>query len=169
MPFWAIICEPPAVQRRARELCPPAGPEGQQVSQSGDRRRRAAHCDARPRPARPHAAGQRRRRRFPEPLSGNTNSLARRILGDGGQGFGVATFGRVSKRAARWPESPRRAQFERESLYRALSPRGNPRLSTLFAVTRAMGLTITVEAGRATSRWLVGGAYASAFSASTRK
>jgi len=34
---------------------------------------------------------------------------------------------------------------ERESLYRALSPRGNPRLSTLFAVTKAMGLTLTVE------------------------
>ena len=37
------------------------------------------------------------------------------------------------------------AGIERESLYRALSPRGNPRLSTLFAVTRAMGLTLTVE------------------------
>ena len=35
--------------------------------------------------------------------------------------------------------------IERESLYRALSPRGNPRLSTLFAVTKAMGLTLTVE------------------------
>jgi len=41
------------------------------------------------------------------------------------------------------------AGIERESLYRALSPRGNPRLSTLFAVTKAMGLTLTVEqAGR---------------------
>ena len=30
------------------------------------------------------------------------------------------------------------AGIERESLYRALSPRGNPRLSTLFAVTKAM-------------------------------
>jgi probable addiction module antidote protein len=37
------------------------------------------------------------------------------------------------------------AGIERESLYRALSPRGNPRLSTLFAVTRALGLTLTVE------------------------
>ncbi len=39
----------------------------------------------------------------------------------------------------------KRAGVERESLYRALSPRGNPRLSTLLAVTRAMGLTLTVE------------------------
>ena len=35
---------------------------------------------------------------------------------------------------------------ERESLYRALSARGNPRLSTLVAVTRAIGLRLTVEA-----------------------
>ena len=38
------------------------------------------------------------------------------------------------------------AGIERESLYRALSRRGNPRLSTLFAVAKAMGLTLTVEA-----------------------
>lgn len=38
------------------------------------------------------------------------------------------------------------AGIERESLYRALSHRGNPRLSTLVAVTKAMGLKLTVEA-----------------------
>lgn len=38
------------------------------------------------------------------------------------------------------------AGIERESLYRALSTRGNPRLSTLVAVTRAIGLKLTVEA-----------------------
>ncbi len=38
------------------------------------------------------------------------------------------------------------AGVERESLYRALSPRGNPRLSTLIAITRAVGLKLTVEA-----------------------
>ena len=37
------------------------------------------------------------------------------------------------------------AGVKRESLYRALSPRGNPRLSTLLAVTKAMGLELTVE------------------------
>jgi probable addiction module antidote protein len=40
----------------------------------------------------------------------------------------------------------RAAGIERESLYRALSPRGNPRLSTLVAVTRAIGLKLTVKA-----------------------
>src|SRR6202161_3372315 len=38
------------------------------------------------------------------------------------------------------------AGVQRESLYRALSIRGNPRLSTLVAVTKAIGLKITVEA-----------------------
>jgi probable addiction module antidote protein len=37
------------------------------------------------------------------------------------------------------------AGIERESLYRALSPRGNPRLSTLFAVMNAVGLKLTVD------------------------
>ena len=40
------------------------------------------------------------------------------------------------------------AGVERESLYRALSPRGNPRLSTLVAVTNAIGLRLTAEAAR---------------------
>jgi probable addiction module antidote protein len=40
------------------------------------------------------------------------------------------------------------AGIERESLYRALSVRGNPRLSTLVAVTRAVGLKLTVEDAR---------------------
>jgi probable addiction module antidote protein len=38
------------------------------------------------------------------------------------------------------------AGIERESLYRALSLRGNPRLSTFVAVTKAVGLRLTVEA-----------------------
>jgi probable addiction module antidote protein len=40
------------------------------------------------------------------------------------------------------------AGIERESLYRALSVRGNPRLSTLVAVTKAVGLRLTVEMAR---------------------
>jgi len=40
----------------------------------------------------------------------------------------------------------RAAGIERESLYRALSVHGNPRLSTLVAVTKAIGLKLTVEA-----------------------
>jgi probable addiction module antidote protein len=38
------------------------------------------------------------------------------------------------------------AGITRESLYRALSERGNPRLSTLQAVARAVGLRVTLAA-----------------------
>ena len=38
------------------------------------------------------------------------------------------------------------AGIERESLYRALSVKGNPRLSTLYAVAKAVGLKLTLEA-----------------------
>jgi len=38
------------------------------------------------------------------------------------------------------------AGVERESLYRTLSARGNPRLSTLTAVAKALGLKLTFEA-----------------------
>ena len=38
------------------------------------------------------------------------------------------------------------AGIERESLYRALSASGNPRLSTLYAVAKAIGFKLTVEA-----------------------
>jgi len=40
------------------------------------------------------------------------------------------------------------AGIERESLYRALSIHGNPRLSTLVAVTKAIGLRLTVKAAQ---------------------
>lgn len=44
------------------------------------------------------------------------------------------------------------AGIERESLYRALSPRGNPRFSTLVAVAKAMGLRLTFESGSTRGR-----------------
>ena len=37
------------------------------------------------------------------------------------------------------------AGIERESLYRALSAHGNPRLSTIVGVMKAVGLKLTVE------------------------
>ena len=42
----------------------------------------------------------------------------------------------------------KRAGIKRESLYRALSERGNPRLSTLTAVMKAVGLKLTVESAQ---------------------
>lgn len=40
------------------------------------------------------------------------------------------------------------AGVQRESLYRALSAKGNPKVSTLAAVASAMGLRINVEAAQ---------------------
>jgi probable addiction module antidote protein len=44
------------------------------------------------------------------------------------------------------------AGVERESLYRALSGRGNPRFSTLVSVAKALGLRVTVEAQQPKAR-----------------
>jgi probable addiction module antidote protein len=46
-----------------------------------------------------------------------------------------------------FPKVATAAGIERESLYRALSAHGNPRLSTLVAVIKALGLKLVVEAG----------------------
>lgn len=43
----------------------------------------------------------------------------------------------------------RAAGIKRESLSRALSAKGNPRFDTLYAVIRAMGLQLTVQAAHA--------------------
>ena len=44
------------------------------------------------------------------------------------------------------------AGVKRESLYRALSPRGNPTLKTLSAVLKAVGLRLSTEPERPTLR-----------------
>lgn len=53
---------------------------------------------------------------------------------------------RITEARGGFAKVAQRARVERESLYRALSARGNPRLSTLVAVTRAVGLRLSVEA-----------------------
>lgn len=55
---------------------------------------------------------------------------------------------RVAEARGGMAKIAREAGMERESLYRALSARGNPRWSTLVAVTRALGLKLTVETSR---------------------
>ncbi len=46
-------------------------------------------------------------------------------------------------------EVAKAAGIKRESLYRALSPKGNPTLKTLMAVLDAVGLRLAVTPGRA--------------------
>src|SRR3984957_6908257 len=55
---------------------------------------------------------------------------------------------RITEARGGFAKVARAAGIERESLHRALSARGNPRLSTLVAVTKAIGLKITVETGQ---------------------
>ena len=45
-----------------------------------------------------------------------------------------------------------RTGLSRETLYRTLSERGNPRLDTLAAILAAFGLRLSVQPGRARSR-----------------
>lgn len=40
------------------------------------------------------------------------------------------------------------AGISRESLYRTLSPKGNPTLKTLLAVLKAVGMKLSIEPGR---------------------
>ncbi|MBF0419988.1 MAG: putative addiction module antidote protein [Magnetococcales bacterium] len=46
------------------------------------------------------------------------------------------------------PKVAKLAGIQRESLYRALSPKGNPTLRTLTAVLKAVGLRLTVTPDR---------------------
>ena len=52
---------------------------------------------------------------------------------------------RITEARGGFARVARAAGIERESLHRALSARGNPRLSTLVAVMQAIGLKLTVE------------------------
>ena len=52
---------------------------------------------------------------------------------------------RIAEARGGFTKVAKAAGVERESLYRALSKRGNPRLSTLMAVAKAVGLKLTVE------------------------
>ena len=53
---------------------------------------------------------------------------------------------RITEARGGFAKIARAAGIERESLHRTLSARGNPRLSTLVAVTKAVGPRLTVEA-----------------------
>jgi probable addiction module antidote protein len=59
----------------------------------------------------------------------------------------LVALGRVAEARGGIAKVAKAEGVERESFYRALPASGNPRLSTLVAVTRAMGLRLTVESG----------------------
>ncbi len=63
---------------------------------------------------------------------------------DSGEPAYVAEALGVVARARGMTEVAREAGITREALYRALSDRGDPRLSTLLGVAKALGLRLTV-------------------------
>jgi probable addiction module antidote protein len=68
------------------------------------------------------------------------------LEGDDEPGVLLVALRRVAEARGGIAKVAKAAGIERESLYRALSVRGNPRLSTLVAVAKAVGLRLTIEA-----------------------
>lgn len=65
-------------------------------------------------------------------------------LEDGDPALFAAALGDIAK-ARGMSEIARGAGVTREALYKALSEKGDPRLSTLFGVIKALGLKVRVE------------------------
>ena len=69
-----------------------------------------------------------------------------RSLGSGNAAYVAAALG-VIARARGMGEGARAAWVTREALYRSLSEAGDPRLSTLLGVMRALGVRLVAEVG----------------------
>ena len=67
------------------------------------------------------------------------------VLEDGDPALISAALGDIA-RARGMTEIAREAGLGRESLYKALSPEGNPEFATVMKVLRALGLTLHVKA-----------------------
>ncbi len=69
------------------------------------------------------------------------------VLEDGDPALVSAALGDIA-RAKGMSQIARETGLGRESLYKALSPEGNPEFSTVLKVIRALGLKFHVEAAR---------------------
>jgi probable addiction module antidote protein len=67
------------------------------------------------------------------------------VLEDGDSALIAAALGDIA-RAKGMSRIARKAGLGRESLYKALSPEGNPEFATVLKVIRSLGLKIHVEA-----------------------
>lgn len=67
------------------------------------------------------------------------------VLEEGDPALVTAALGDIA-RARGMTEIAREAGLGRESLYKALSPEGNPEFATVMKVVRALGLKLHVEA-----------------------
>jgi len=67
------------------------------------------------------------------------------ILEDGDQGELLIALRQMTKAFGGVPVVADKAQLNQTQLYRTLSEEGNPQLSTLAAILKAMGLRLAVE------------------------
>lgn len=72
------------------------------------------------------------------------------VLEDGDPALIAAAIGDVA-RAKGLSQVAQKAGLSREAMYRALSEDGNPRLTTLMAVQKALGLRLTVTPANRTA------------------
>ena len=64
------------------------------------------------------------------------------VLEDGDLALVAAALGDIARAAGGIAKVAREAGLGRESLYKALSPKGNPELSTVLQVVRTLGLRL---------------------------
>ena len=76
---------------------------------------------------------------------GDITAYLEAVLDDGDPALVSAALGDVA-RARGMTEIAREAGLGRESLYKALSPEGNPEFATVMKVLRALGLSLHVKA-----------------------
>lgn len=62
-----------------------------------------------------------------------------------GRGAALLALRRLAEAHGGMAEVAKEAGIQRESLYRALSPTGNPTLKTLLAVLKTLGMRLAVE------------------------
>lgn len=67
------------------------------------------------------------------------------ILEDGDQGELLVVLRQLARAYGGVPAIAERAQLNPTQLYRTLSPEGNPALSSLTAILKAMGLRLAVQ------------------------
>jgi len=67
------------------------------------------------------------------------------VLEDGDQGELMLALRRMSKALGGVPKLAEEAELNVNTLYRTLSPKGNPELKSLRALLRAMGMQLTVR------------------------
>lgn len=75
-------------------------------------------------------------------------AAAEEIDTPGGKGALLIALRQVAEACGGMAKVAESAGIRREALYRALSPKGNPTLSTLLAVLKAVGLRLAFERGR---------------------